>query len=280
MTDWKTIEVEQHERVLLVRLNRPDSLNAFNPTMYSEFRQAIEDANDDPSIGAIVSTGNGRAYSAGADIGGFNATFEQGKSSSSGEHEERRTPFDPTFIMESKPIIGAINGVSVGIGLTGPLLFDTLLASTTARFSMRFAAIGLTPEVGSAWMLPRIIGLHRAREMMLTGRIYNAQEALELGLVRKIYEPEELVPEAIKLAQEIAANPIDTLASIKRMIWDDLASTDVASVWRRSDDRFSEARKTVQHREALLAMKEKRDSRFHDDSHMSDLAGRVASGTS
>ena len=280
MTDWKTIEVEQHERVLLVRLNRPDSLNAFNPTMYSEFRQAIENANDDPSIGSIVSTGNGRAYSAGADIGGFNATFEQGNSSSSGDEEERGTPFDPTFIMESKPIIGAINGVSVGIGLTGPLLFDTLLASTTARFSMRFAAIGLTPEVGSAWMLPHIIGLHRAREMMLTGRIYNAQEALELGLVRKVYEPEELVPEAIKLAQEIAANPIDTLANIKRMIWDDLASTDVASVWRRSSERFAAARKTVQHREALLAMKEKRDSRFHDDSHMSDLAERMASGTS
>lgn len=280
MTDWKTIEVEQYERVLLVRLNRPDSLNAFNPTMYSEFRQAIENANDDPSIGAIVSTGNGRAYSAGADIGGFNATFEQGKSPSSSDHEERRTPFDPTFIMESKPIIGAINGVSVGIGLTGPLLFDTLLASTTARFSMRFAAIGLTPEVGSAWMLPHIIGLHRAREMMLTGRIYNAQEALELGLVRKVYEPEELVPEAIKLAQEIAANPIDTLASIKRMIWDDLASTDVASVWRRSSERFAAARKTVQHREALLAMKEKRDSRFHDDSHMSELSDRIASGTS
>ncbi|MAQ57871.1 MAG: enoyl-CoA hydratase [Chloroflexi bacterium] len=280
MTDWKTIEVEQHDRVLLVRLNRPDSLNAFNSTMYSEFRQAIENANNDPSIGAIVSTGNGRAYSAGADIGGFNATFEQGKSSASAEREESGTPFDPTFIMESKPIIGAINGVSVGIGLTGPLLFDTLLASTTARFSMRFAAIGLTPEVGSAWMLPHIIGLHRAREMMLTGRIYNAQEALELGLVRKVYEPEELVPEAIKLAQEIAANPIDTLANIKRMIWDDLASTDVASVWRRSSERFAAARKTVQHREALLAMKEKRDSRFHDESYMSELSDRIASGTS
>jgi enoyl-CoA hydratase/carnithine racemase len=280
MTDWKTIEVEQHDRVLLVRLNRPDSLNAFNSTMYSEFRQAIENANDDPSIGAIVSTGNGRAYSAGADIGGFNATFEQKKSSSSDEREESGTPFDPTFIMESKPIIGAINGVSVGIGLTGPLLFDTLLASTTARFSMRFAAIGLTPEVGSAWMLPHIIGLHRAREMMLTGRIYNAQEALELGLVRKVYEPEELVPEAIKLAQEIAANPIDTLASIKRMVWDDLASTDVSSVWRRSSERFAAARKTVQHREALLAMKEKRDSRFHDESYMSELSDRIASGTS
>ena len=281
MTEWETIEVEQYGRVKLIRFNRPNSLNAFNGTMYSEFRRAIEDANADPSVGAIVSTGNGRAYSAGADIGGFNATFENGGSAGSAREErDDGTPFDPVFIMESKPIIGAINGVSVGIGLTGPLLYDMLLASTEARFSMRFAAIGLTPEVGSSWTLPHIIGLHKAREMMLTGKIYNAQEALELGLVRKLYEPEELVPAALELGAQIAANPISTLSTIKRMIWDDLAATDVSSVWRRSSDHFANARKTTQHREALLAMGEKRDSRFHDVEYMSELAKKVSEGTS
>ena len=182
MTEWETLEVEQHGRVKLIRFNRPNSLNAFNGTMYSEFRRAIEDANADPSVGAIVSTGNGRAYSAGADIGGFNATFENGgRAGSAREERDDGTPFDPVFIMESKPIIGAINGVSVGIGLTGPLLYDMLLASTEARFSMRFAAIGLTPEVGSSWTLPHIIGLHKAREMMLTGKIYNDYDLEKLN---------------------------------------------------------------------------------------------------
>lgn len=277
MSKSDTLEVERHGRVMLTRFNRPEKLNAMNPETYAAFVEAIEEANSDPSIGAIVSTGKGRAYSAGADIGGFNATFE---SDGEAARERRRTPFDPEFLMNSKPIIGAINGISVGVGMTGPLLFDMLLASTEARFSMRFAAIGLSPEVGSSWVLPRIIGLHKAREMMLTGRIYNAEEALELGLVHKLYEPDKLVPAAIELAAEIAANPISSLATIKRMLWDDLAATDVASVWRKSSENFANARKTPEHREALLALREKRKPKFHDTEYMEDLADKVSKGTS
>jgi enoyl-CoA hydratase/carnithine racemase len=277
MSNWKTLEIERHERVMVIRFNRPEKLNAMSADMSADFREAIEEANADPSIGAIVSTGNGRAYSAGADISGFNATFE---SSSNQPVRERKGWSEPVFLMESKPIIGAINGLAVGVGMTGALLFDILLASTQARFSMRFAAIGLTPEVGSSWMLPRIIGLHNAKEMMLTGRIYEAQECLKLGLVHKLYEPEELVPAAIELAAEIAANPISTLATIKRMIWDDLAAIDVASVWRKSSDKFAESRKTPEHREALLALKDKRKSNFHDTKYMEELAEKIARRTS
>jgi enoyl-CoA hydratase/carnithine racemase len=277
MSNWKTLEIERHGRVMVIRFNRPEKLNAMSADMSADFREAIEEANADPSIGAIVSTGNGRAYSAGADISGFNATFE---SSSNQPVRERKGWSEPVFLMESKPIIGAINGLAVGVGMTGALLFDILLASTQARFSMRFAAIGLTPEVGSSWMLPRIIGLHNAKEMMLTGRIYEAQECLKLGLVHKLYEPEELVPAAIELAAEIAANPISTLATIKRMIWDDLAAIDVASVWRKSSDKFAESRKTPEHREALLALKDKRKSNFHDTKYMEELAEKIARRTS
>ena len=168
----------------------------------------------------------------------------------------------------------------MGMAMTGPLLFDTLLASTEARFSMRFAAIGLTPEIGSSWMLPRVIGLHNAREMILTGRIYCAAEWQEIGLVRRLYEPDELVPAAIELASEIASNPISTLATIKRLIWDDVAATDVASVWRKSSETFARARTTTEHREALLALKDKRAARFHDDEYMAELAERIAKGIS
>lgn len=279
MTKWEAIEVERVGRVSVIRFNRPEKLNAFNDVMTSEFRLAIEQANEDPEIGAIVSTGNGRAYSAGADVSGFNATFEQGGQNARSVRR-RSSAFEPQFLMESKPIIGAINGIAVGMAMTGPLLFDTLLASTEARFSMRFAAIGLTPEIGSSWMLPRVIGLHNAREMMLTGRIYSAAECQEFGLVRRLYEPDELVPAAIELASEIASNPISTLATIKRLIWDDVAATDVASVWRKSSETFARARTTTEHREALLALKDKRAARFHDDEYMAELAERIAKGIS
>ena len=279
MTKWETIEVERVGRVSVIRFNRPEKLNAFNDTMTAEFRLAIEEANGDPDIGAIVSTGNGRAYSAGADVGGFNATFEQGQQKNQ-PRPRRPSAFEPQFLMESKPIIGAINGIAVGMAMTGPLLFDTLLASTEARFSMRFAAIGLTPEIGSSWMLPRVIGLHNAREMMLTGRIYSAVECQEFGLVRRLYEPDELVSAAVELAGEIAANPISTLATIKRLIWDDVAATDVASIWRKSSETFARARTTTEHREALLALKDKRSARFHDNDYMAELAERIAKGAS
>ena len=279
MVKWETIEVERIGRVSVIRFNRPEKLNAFNDIMSSEFKMAIEEANEDPEVGAIVSTGNGRAYSAGADVGGFNASFEQGPQKNQ-PTRRRQSAFEPQFLMESKPIIGAINGIAVGMAMTGPLLFDTLLASTDARFSMRFAAIGLTPEIGSSWMLPRVIGLHNAREMMLTGRIYTAAECQQFGLIRRLYEPEDLVPAAIELAAEIAANPISTLSTIKRMIWDDVAASDVASVWRKSSEIFARARATTEHREALLALKDKRSARFHDNDYMAELADRIAKGIS
>jgi enoyl-CoA hydratase/carnithine racemase len=279
MAKWETIEVERIGRVSVIRFNRPEKLNSFNDTMSSEFKLAIEEANEDPDVGAIVSTGNGRAYSAGADVGGFNASFEQG-AQKKGPARRRQSAFEPQFLMESKPIIGAINGIAVGMAMTGPLLFDTLLASTEARFSMRFAAIGLTPEIGSSWMLPRVIGLHNAREMMLTGRIYTAAECQEFGLIRRLYEPEDLVPTAIALAAEIALNPISTLSTIKRMIWDDVSASDVASVWRKSSEIFARARSTTEHREALLALKDKRAARFHDSEYMAELADRISKGSS
>jgi enoyl-CoA hydratase/carnithine racemase len=155
-----------------------------------------------------------------------------------------------------------------------------LVASTEARFSARFAAIGLTPELNSSWMLPRIIGLQNAKEMMLTGRIYSAEEAKSLGLVRHVVEPDQLMPTAIALASEIAANPEPTLRTIKRMIMEDLLSSDLSTIERRSSKNFADARKTAEHREALLALREKRPPRYHDVEYMAELAARVAAGTS
>ena len=273
MTEYEAIQVEREGRVQIIRFNRPDKLNAFNPTMSREFVEAVYAANDDSGIGAIVSTGNGRAYSSGSELGRARGSGDDAPAPSHG-------PFDAEFIVNSKPIIGAINGVAVGMGFTGPLHFDALVASTEARFSARFAAIGLTPEMQSSWLLPHIIGLHRAKEMMLTGRIYSAQEALELGLVHRLVEPDRLIPEAVALAEEIAANPESTLRVIKRMLWEDLLETDFTETSRRSSENFSAAGRTVEAREAVRAFMEKRERKFHDAEHMANLAEEPEASTS
>jgi enoyl-CoA hydratase/carnithine racemase len=275
MTQYETIDVERSGRVGIIRLNRPEVMNAFNAQMYREWGEAADAFNADPGIGAIVCTGNGRAYSSGADIAGFESTFTGGQGNRAAGVS---SPFEPEKLADSKPLIAAVNGVAVGIGLTSILWFDRIIASTAARFSMRFAAIGLTPELNSQWLLPRIIGLHNAKEMMLTGRIYSAAEAKELGLVRHVVEPEELVPAALALAEEIAGNPVSTLHTIKRTIFDDMKMTEMDEAEQRSTRLFAESRKTVVHREALLALREKRAAKFHDAEHMAKVEEMVRQG--
>jgi enoyl-CoA hydratase/carnithine racemase len=271
--NYETIQVEREGRVGIVRWNRPDSLNSFNQTMYAEWIEAYDEFNVDPTIGAVVCTGNGRAYSSGADIGDFERSFT-GSEAPVGKHPPHAA-FEPWYMAEGKPTIAAVNGVAIGIGFTSILWYDVILASTQARFSARFAAIGLTPELSSSWMLPRLIGLQRAKEMMLTGRIWDAEQAKDLGLVREVVEHEDLLPRAIELASEIANNPPQTLRIIKRMMMEDLLATDLSAIKRRSGDNFSAARKTAEHREALLALREKRPPRYHDNDYMAELAAEL-----
>ena len=268
--NYQTIEVERDGRVGIVRWNRPDRLNAFNGTMYAEWVEAYDAFNADPEIGAVVATGNGRAYSSGADISGFERSFTDDDAPKG--KEAPHSPFEPWYMAEGKPTIAAVNGVAIGIGFTSILWFDNIIASTEARFSARFAAIGLTPELSSSWLLPRLIGVQRAKEMMLTGRIWSAEEAHQLGLVRQVVEPEDLLPTAIAQAAEIAANPSTSLSVIKLMLMEDLLATDLSTVERRSEENFVAGRKTAEHREALFALGEKRPARFHDDAHMAEVA--------
>ncbi len=276
MPDYEAIAVERHGRVEVIRFNRPEAMNSFSVTQTREWVDALERANDDPDVGVIVSTGTGRAYSAGADMGGF-ARRQAGDAPDPSQAPPRRHAFDPHFLATCKPIIGAINGFAIGMGFTGPLNFDVLLASTDAKFSARFAAIGLTPEIHSTWLLPKIIGLHKAKEMMLTGRIYSAEDALELGMVHRLYPPEELLPAAIALGEEIARNPEVTLRKIKELVWQDLREgTDFEVVAHRSSTTFSAALLSAEAREAVRAFGEKRQPRFHDAEHMETMRAEAA----
>ncbi len=278
MPDYQAIAVERHGRVEVIRFNRPEAMNSFTPDQTREFVEALEAANNDPEVGVIISTGTGRAYSAGADMGGFARRQAAGGPDPAAQAQApRRSPFDPHFLASCKPIIGAINGFAIGMGFTGPLNFDVLLASTEARFSARFAAIGLTPEIHSTWLLPKIVGLHRAKEMMLTGRIYSAEDALELGLVHRLYAPDELLPAAIALGEEIARNPEVTLRKIKEMVWTDLREgADFEGVAKRSAANFSAALQSAEAREAVKAFGEKRTPRFNDTQYMEELRATLA----
>lgn len=275
MADWEFIEVEREGRVGIVRFNRPERMNALGAELGSEIREAFEEFNADPGIGAIVTTGNGRAYSSGADLSARMAgDFDRPQRRPPGAH-----PWTPEFLaVECKPLIAAVNGIALGIGLTSILWYDAIVASTAARFSMRFAAIGLTPEVSSAWMLPQVIGLQAAKEMMLTGRIYSAQEALELGLVNRLVEPDQLLPEAVALGQEIAANPVSTLRTVKRMTFDAMFAPDLETVEHDSRVTFDAALQTPEHREAVRAFVEKRAGRFHDAEYMRGIAEEIGQG--
>lgn len=277
MASYETIEVEREGRVAVVRFARPDVLNAMNGQLFREWVQATDELNTDPAVGAIVVTGAGRAFSSGADVSDFRRASEGDEQVKRDWAKYQPIAFSGERLTASKPLIGAINGLALGAGLTCTFWFDVNIASTQARFSMRFAALGLTPELDSAWLLPRLVGLQRAKEMMLTARIYGAEEARDLGLVRHLVEPDALETEAVSLASEIAAHPVSTLATIKRMIFEDLLASDFAAIDRRSEESFAAARRSPEHREALSALGQRREPRYHDATHMDGVVERMRS---
>ncbi len=254
------ILTEVRGRVGIITLNRPESLNAFTGVMQGEIQSQVSEWNSDEGIGAIVITGAGRAFSAGADVGGFE-DFVSG--------ERRDAPARPTDISwvdlarESKPIVCALNGVAVGLGITLPLSCDVRLAAEDARISFRFLRIGLTPEYGSTHFLVNLVGLGRALEYMLTGRFITAQEAKDAGFVNRVCSAETLLDDAVALAQEIADNPDWHLAKVKRLIHENYMEKDLALVLRRESETLRAARFTDEHKEALTAFRERREPKFH-----------------
>ena len=256
------ILTEVRGRVGIITLNRPERLNAFTGVMQSEIQGQVRAWNADDGIGAMVITGAGRAFSAGADVGGFE-DFVRGDADAS---EMPARPADISWVdlaRESKPIVCALNGVSVGLGITLPLSCDVRLAAEDARISFRFLRIGLTPEYGSTHFLVNLVGLGRTLEYMLTGRFITAQEAKDAGFVNRVCPAETLVDDAVALAQEIADNPNWHLAKVKRLIHENYMEKDLSLVLRRESETLRAARFTDAHKEALTAFRERREPKFH-----------------
>lgn len=252
---FEEIITEERDGVLLVTLNRPDRLNAWTPTMSGELTEAIEAADADDSIGAVVVTGAGRGFCAGADIEvTFRAQLDGDESAA--RPVTRRNWVE--LIRSTKPIVAAVNGPAVGVGLTMILPFDRIVASTTARFSLRFVKMGLVPELASSHFLPARVGLGAASDLMLSGRIIDATEAHELGLADELVEADVLVDRALVVAREYGENPRPQLRWIKELLSMNAAEPDIDLVQRRELDYLQRAYATDEHREAVRAFVERR----------------------
>lgn len=221
--DFTEIRYAVDSGVATITLHRPEKLNAFTGTMMRELLAAFDatDANDD--VRAVIVTGSGRGFCAGADLSAGGGTFDDGSLSRESGRAVRRDGggIVALRIFDSlKPVIAAVNGPAVGVGATMLLPMDVRLASSAARFGFVFARRGIVPEACSSWFLPRVVGISRAQEWVTTGRVFSADEALEGGLVRSVYAPDDLLAAARALATEIAEHtaPV-SVALARRMLW-------------------------------------------------------------
>ena len=220
---FKAIAYDVDDRIATITLNRPDKLNAFTNTMMNELIAAFDLIDADDGVRAVIVTGAGRAFCAGADLSAGADTFSDGQLSTKSDSEFRRDGGGTVTLRmfaSNKPVIGAINGPAVGVGATMILPMDMRLASDQARFGFVFTRRGIVPEACSSWFLPRVVGIAQAQEWTLTGRIFGAEEALRCGLVRSVHPADELLTAARALALEIADNTAPVAVALARhMMW-------------------------------------------------------------
>jgi enoyl-CoA hydratase/carnithine racemase len=262
--DFEDIRYEVSDHVLTITLDRPERLNAFTPTMGRELIEAFDRADDDDDVRAIVVTGAGRGFCAGADLAAGGSTFDW-RDRAAGEEIPRDGGgqvalriFDST-----KPVIAAINGPAVGVGITMTLPMDVRLVAAGARIGFVFVRRGIVPEACSSWFLPRIVGISQAMEWVATGRVFSAEEALAGGLVRSVHPEGELLAAAHALAGEIAqhAAPV-SVALARRLMWTMLGA-EHPMVAHRADSRAMFARgQSDDAREGVTSFLEKREGEF------------------
>jgi enoyl-CoA hydratase/carnithine racemase len=264
--EFEQITTELADGVMTITLNRPDRLNAFTGTMGEELRAAFDRVDADDDVRAVIVTGAGRGFCAGADLGSGGDTFARR------EHEDPDSiPRDgggrlTLRIFEcTKPVIAAINGPAVGVGATMTLPMDVRLASESARIGFVFVRRGIVPEACSSWFLPRLVGISRAMEWVATGRVFDAQEALEGGLVRSVHPADELLDAAGALAREIAENAAPVSVALARQMMWRMLGAEHPMVAHRADSRGMLYRgRSADAAEGISAFLEKREAVFPD----------------
>jgi enoyl-CoA hydratase/carnithine racemase len=249
MSDFETILCERDGPALVITLNRPDRLNAFNTTMRTELIAAFDRADADDAVRAVIVTGAGRGFCAGSDMAEGTARLDpasrEGVTGPDGTIDWNSPALRDSgglltlrIFASLKPVIAAVNGAAVGVGATMLLPMDIRLASDQARFGFAFARRGLVPEACSSWFLPRVVGISRAMEWTVTGRVFDAPEALAAGLIRSLHPPGDLLAAAHAIAAEIAAHTAPVSVALSRqMLWRMLGA-DHPMEAHRVDSRF------------------------------------------
>jgi len=266
--DYTQIAYDVSERIATVTLDRPDQLNAFTGRMMHELLDALDRVDSDDGVRALVITGRGRGFCAGADLSAGAETFSRGGSdigTDVGVPRDGGGLITLRIFRSTKPVIAAINGPAVGIGITMTLAMDLRLASEQARIGFVFARRGIVPEACSSWFLPRLVGIQQAAEWVYTGRVFDADEALAGGLVRSVHPPDELLPAAYALASEIADHTAPVSVALSRqMLWR-LLGADHPMAAHRADSRGILLRgRSADVAEGVTSFLEKRPAVFTD----------------
>ena len=261
------IHTDLADGVLQITLNRPERLNAWTPTMARELHEAFDQADADDDVRAVVVTGAGRGFCAGADLGAGGETFDY-RARGAGDATVVRDnggQFTLRVFDSKKPVIAAINGPAVGVGATMTLPMDVRLAAEDAKIGFVFARRGIVPEACSSWFLPRVVGISRAMEWVATGRVFSAQEALEAGLVRSLHPKDELLGAARQLAREIADNAAPVSVALARQMMWRMLGAEHPMVAHRADSRAMFARgQSADAVEGVTSLLEKRPANFSD----------------
>jgi enoyl-CoA hydratase/carnithine racemase len=271
---FEQITAEVSEGILTITLNRPDRLNAWTATMGRELIEAFDRADADDDVRAVIVTGAGRGFCAGADLASGGETFDyraRAAEASLLTESESDVPRDNggQFTLRifacTKPVIGAINGPAVGVGATMTLPMDVRMAADDARMGFVFARRGIVPEACSSWFLPRVVGISRAMEWVSTGRVFSAQEGLDAGLLRSLHSADELLGAARALAREIADNTAPVSVALARQMMWRMLGAEHPMLAHRADSRGMLARgQSADAAEGITAFLEKRPARFPD----------------
>jgi enoyl-CoA hydratase/carnithine racemase len=264
--EYTQIKCDFSDGILTVMLNRPEKLNAYTVAMGNELADAFARADEDDEVRVVIVTGAGRAFCAGAEMGRDPADFGQARSSSAStlEGTQRLQSWIHVLYNLRKPVIAAINGHAVGIGLTMTLPMDFRLASEDARIGFIFPMRGLTPEAASTWFLPRIVGISKAADLLLTGRFINIREAVTCGLLNEVVPRDNVVSRAREIASEIVCNTSAIAVALTRqLLWKMLSVDSPLKALEIDSKIFGWALQQPDAREGIVSFLEKRPPRFN-----------------
>ncbi|MCX5740745.1 MAG: crotonase/enoyl-CoA hydratase family protein [Proteobacteria bacterium] len=260
---YETLLTEVRDRVMTVTLHRPDRLNAFTTQMMFDWLDVLDAIDADDDVRAVIVTGAGRGFCAGADLGGGGKTFDASRVEKIDEHRDGGGRVTLRIFECKKPIIAAVNGAAVGVGATMTLPMDVRIASEDARFGFVFARRGIVPEAASSWFLPRVVGISQAMEWVATGRVFGAAEALAGRLVSRVVPAAELLPAAHALAREIADNTSAiSVALARQMLWKMLGADHPMEAHKVDSQAIFSMGRSADAFEGVQSFLEKRPPRF------------------